>query len=108
MSKPVYCDKCSREIKYRGDLITATILFEVIPYHEDCYAKDLKSAKMLFLDNQPLNGFSSNFVTIIAILLGIGWLIFAEGFMKWAAIIPSIQVIYRIYSFFSYERQLEK
>ena len=44
LTKHVYCEKCVGEIEFRGDLVTTTILFDVVPYHEDCYAKDLKGA----------------------------------------------------------------
>ncbi|MRH41257.1 hypothetical protein GH741_01050 [Aquibacillus halophilus] len=81
MSK-VYCDKCLQEIKIRDDLVTSTLAFEVVPYHEDCYDKDLKGAKTFFLSNKPLNGFSGNFSFILAIILAIGWLLFASDTTK--------------------------
>lgn len=108
MSKLVYCSKCLREITFRGDLVTSTLLFEVVPYHEECFARDLKSPKTLFLGNQPLNGFSGNFVTFFAMLSSIVWLIIGDSQMKWLSLLAMILVIYRLYSFFRYERHLEK
>jgi len=107
MSKTIYCDKCSGEIKYRDDLVTATYLFEVVPYHEQCFTKELKGLNTLFLDNQPLNSFTSNFMIVVAILFSIGLLIFG-GDYKFTSILFLIPVIYRIYSYLSFERHLEK
>lgn len=105
VSKAVYCEKCSKEIKFRGDLVTATLFFVIVAYHEDCYVKDLKGFRGLFLDNQPLNGFPGNFLFVAAVLVSIG---FAFGSMKWVSIIALLPVLYRIYSYFRFERNLEK
>ncbi|MCT8136732.1 hypothetical protein H1D32_02570 [Anaerobacillus sp. CMMVII] len=107
MSKQiVYCDKCSREITDREDLVTAVFLFSVVPYHDNCYSKDLKGAKTLFLDNQPLNGFSGNFIFIISIIMAILWFLFADAkIYSFLAILP---IGYRLYSYFMYERHTEK
>ncbi|MBP0726420.1 hypothetical protein J5Y03_14765 [Bacillus sp. RG28] len=106
MNKTIYFDKCLREITVRNDLVTAILFFEVVPYHENCYAKDLKGVKTLFLDNQPINGFSGNFVTLLAILFCIGCFFYEP--MKYLSIIAIIQIIYRLYSYFVFERHIEK
>ena len=105
MSKAVYCEKCSSEIKFRGDLVTTTLIFLIVAYHEDCYAKDLKGFRGIFLNNQILNGFSGNFLFITAVLVSIG---FAFGSMKWVSIVALLPVLYRIYSYYRFERRLEK
>jgi len=105
MSKAVYCEKCSREIKFRGNLVTTTLFFWIVAYHEECYAKDLKGLRGVFLDNQTLNGFSGNFLFVMAILVGIG---FAFGSMKWVSIIALLPVLYRVFSFYRFERRLEE
>lgn len=105
VSKAVYCEKCSKEIKFRGDLVTATLFFVIVAYHEDCYVKDLKGFRGLLLDNQPLNGFSGNFLFIMSILVGIG---FSFGSMKWVSIVALIPIVYRLFSFYMFERLLEK
>lgn len=105
MSRAVYCEKCSREIKCRGDLVTTRLLFLIVAYHVDCYAKDLKGFRGIFLNNQLINGFSGNFVFISAVLVSIG---FAFGSMKWVSIVALLPVLYRIYSYYWFERTLEK
>lgn len=104
----MHCEKCLGEIELRDDLVTATMLFSVVPYHEDCYAKDLKGAKTLFLNNQPINGFSGNFMTLFAFVVGIWLVIFADGGMKLYSVLFLIAVFYRLYSFYTFERHLEK
>ena len=108
LSKTIYCDKCVKEIKVRDDLVTSTLLFEVIPYHEDCYAKDLKGAKTIFLDNQPLNGFSGNFLFFLSIILAFVWLLIADPPLKWLSLVAIIPIGYRLYSYLTYERHIER
>lgn len=108
MRKTIYCDKCLRPIKVRGDLVTASLLFEVVSYHEECYAKDLKGVKKFFLDNQPINGFSGNIGVIFITILSIIWLLIAEGGSKFIALLGFMPRIYRLYSYVTIERHIEK
>ncbi|WP_088073044.1 hypothetical protein [Gottfriedia luciferensis] len=108
MSKIVYCDKCLKEIRIRGDLVTTTMFFQVVPYHEDCYAKDLKGAKTFFLSNQPINGFSGNFLSFLAILICISTFFINDETMIYLFFFTLFPIIYRLYSYFIYERHLEK
>ncbi|WP_108671864.1 hypothetical protein [Peribacillus acanthi] len=108
MAKAVYCDKCYREVEVRGDLVTTTMFLEVVPYHEECYAKDLKGVKTFLVSNQPLNGFSGNFTAIVALLFMLGMLVFAEESLKWMSFLAIIPIIYRLYSYIVYERHLDK
>lgn len=108
MSKEIYCDSCSKQIKVRDDLITATILLEVVPFHEGCYGSNIKGAKTLFVSNEPVNGFAGTFFAVISLILALLWGIFAEGTMKMIALIAIVPVLYRIYSFLKYERHLER
>ncbi len=108
LSKTIYCDKCEKIIKERDDLVTTTYLFIVVPYHEACYAKDLKTGYTLFLDNQPLNGFTSNLFFVLSILIGIAWAVIAEPSSKWISFITLIPISYRFYSYLTYERHIGK
>jgi hypothetical protein len=76
MSLGVYCEKCGREIKFTGELVTTTFMFKVVPYHEDCYAKDLKGLLTFFVSNNPINGISGNITAVLSIIIGIFDLIF--------------------------------
>ncbi|MFD4706696.1 hypothetical protein ACFWM3_17765 [Gottfriedia sp. NPDC058432] len=108
MAKTVYCDRCLKEIRIRGDLVTATMFFQVVPYHEDCYAKDLKGVKTLFLNNQPINGFSGNFLSFLAFAICIATFFIDDHSMIYLLILALIAIMYRLYSFFIFERHLEK
>ncbi len=108
MTKTIHCEKCLKEIRIRGDLVTAISFFEVIPYHEDCYARDLKGAKTLILSNQPINSISGNFISLMAIAILIVSLFVREETMWFISIISIIPIVYRAYSFFVFERYLEK
>lgn len=102
----VICEKCSGEIENRDDLVTAILLYFVVPYHEECYASDLKGAKTFFLDNQPLNGFSGNFIFILSIIIAFLWIFIADS--KWYSIIALLPIGYRIYSYLIYEIHTKK
>lgn len=108
MGKTVYCEECSGIINSRNDLVTANLIFDVAPYHEDCYARGLKGMKTLILSNKPINGFAGNFSTFMFILLGLGLVIFADGSAKYASIVTLFPIGYRVFSYLTYERHLKK
>lgn len=106
VNKGVYCEKCGKEIKFRGDLVTTTIMLEVVPYHEDCFAKDLKGLRTLVVSNEPINGVPGNITTVIATVVGIGAIVFLEGPMKFAGLLLFLIFAYRVYSYVRFERRL--
>ncbi|MEH7452566.1 hypothetical protein [Gottfriedia acidiceleris] len=108
MTKSIHCDKCLKEIRIREDLVASVVFFTVVPYHEDCYAKDLKGAKTLFLNNQPINGFSGNFITLLALFVIIALFFIKDETMTYVRVISTIPIIYRVYSYIALERYLEK
>ena len=106
MTQGVYCEKCDREIKFKGDLVTTTFVFIVVPYHEDCYAKDLKGMRTFFVSNNPINGISGNITAIISIIIGIFALVFLDGFTKFVGLLALVSVVYRLYSYIRFEKRL--
>lgn len=112
MSKEIHCGRCLDDIKVRSDLVTATSIIDVIPYHEECYTKELKSINTIFIDNHPINGFSGNTISIFAIFFFIGTTIYSisSGILLYLLLsaIFLIPIIYRTYSYFKYERHIEK
>ncbi|MFA9560487.1 hypothetical protein ACERII_24615 [Evansella sp. AB-rgal1] len=97
----IFCEKCSDQIKNRHELVTTTIIFSVTAYHEHCYAKDLKGPKSFVLDNYPLNGFSGNFMFVLSIIIAILFLLFTDNL--WLALLTTIPIGYRLFSYFVYE-----
>lgn len=112
MEKGIHCEKCLREIEVRNDLVTTTSWFKVVPYHEECFTKELKSVNTLFVDNQPINGFSGSFIQLLSGLFFIGTTIysFSSGtpYYLLLSIMFLIPIICRAYSYFSIERYIEK
>ncbi|SDQ84077.1 hypothetical protein SAMN05216232_2242 [Virgibacillus subterraneus] len=104
----IYCDRCTRPIEIRDDVITAKILLDVKAYHEECYAKDLKGMKSFFLDNTPINGTAGNITTVLTAILGIIWLFVTDGSMRFIALAALFPVGYRLYSYLAIERYLAK
>ncbi|MCK6256290.1 hypothetical protein LCY76_06735 [Fictibacillus sp. KIGAM418] len=107
MSKTIICDRCTKEITLKDDLVTVTMFFEVIPYHEECYAHDLKGTISFFLNNRSLNGLSGNISMVISILFGLWLVFFTEGSLRFVSLLVLIPIIYRLYSYLAYERHLE-
>lgn len=106
MSLGVYCEKCGREIKFTGELVTTTFMFKVVPYHEDCYAKDLKGLRTFFVSNNPINGISGNITAVVSIIIGIFALLFLDGFTKFIGLLAFVAVGYRLYSYIQFEKKL--
>ncbi|MGG1572079.1 hypothetical protein [Fictibacillus sp. NRS-1165] len=107
VSKTIICDKCSQEIMIKDDLVTVTMFFEVIPYHEGCYASDLKGTGSFFINSRPLNGLSGTISTVISILFGLWVFFYTEGSFRLIALFFFIPILYRLYSYLAYERHLE-
>ena len=106
MTKGVYCEKCEREIKFTGDLVTTIFMFQVVPYHEDCYAKDLKGMRGFFVSNNPINGISGNISAVLSIIIGIFAVLFLDGFTKFLGLLSLVSVGYRLYSYIRFEKRL--
>src|SRR5699024_4128752 len=104
MGKIINCEKCGESIDYSEDLVTATVILEVLPFHSQCYATNLKGANTLVVSNQPLNGFASNFRTIAFSLFSILWAIFAVQSLKCFSFVEMTLLIYQYYSLVIYDR----
>jgi len=77
---------------------------KVVPYYEDCYAKDLKGLRTFFVSNNPINGISGNITTVISIIIGIFALLFLDGFTKFIGLLAFVVVGYRLYSYIQFEK----
>lgn len=107
MKKIIYCEECSGVIDNKEDLVTAQLRQDVFPYHEECYARGLKGAKALYLRNKPINGFSGNFTALMFFMLGLGFLIFGVGDIKYFSLLTLISLAIRLYSYIMFERHLD-
>lgn len=108
MSKTILCKACKTPIKYHDDLVTATIFFEVYPFHHYCYVQDLKGPRTIILNNKPINGSANTFRVASLSFFAILWAIFASSDIKWVAIVVLPIIIYRLHSYFSFERHVKK
>ena len=104
MSKLIICERCHGEISNPNELVTATVVFQVVAYHNDCYVHDLKGPKTILLANEPINSFSWNLTFFVMIIASVLWLIFAEESLKWLALIGLFPIGLRLVSYFRYER----
>ena len=106
MKKTIYCKHCCGEITSKADLIVTTHLLRVVPYHQECFAKEMKTINSMFLD-KPIN---SSFTTICVAIV-------SAVLLALSAFIPSPQnliiifgvlvgAMVRAYSWLAYERYL--
>lgn len=107
MKKTIYCEECSGVIHNKEDLVVAQFRMDVIPFHEDCYARELKGPKAIYIRNKPINGVSGNFSTFMFFLLGLGILIFGVGDIKYFSIVTINPIGIRLYSYIMFERHLD-
>ncbi|UOQ45170.1 hypothetical protein MUN89_04240 [Halobacillus salinarum] len=106
MQEGVYCRRCSRQIKTKDNLVVAGVLFVMVPYHKECFAKELRGPAVLFINNQPINSWVGNLLTLLGLLLFAGVLLFVEGLAKWLSLLFLLPVIYRLLAYYLFERRL--
>lgn len=106
MSKKIYCHKCHIIIANEKDLVTGMVHLDVFPYHAECFAHDLKGGKSFWLKNQPINSISWSLTTGMFIFIGLLILIFSEGSGKALSIVTLLPTVYRLYSYYFFERHL--
>ena len=102
--KKIYCEKCTGEIITRDDLVVASIFLSIVPYHEECFSKELKGLSAMFVGNSPINGTMSNIITIITVIIGIVTLFIKE--FRYLSLVSVLVLGIRLYSWFQYERHL--
>lgn len=106
MAKAIICEHCSEEITNKHDLVTASYIIFVAPYHADCYARGLKGFKTFILGNYPLNGTSGNFSAVMSFIAMLMLLTMLPDIAKILAIFPAIPVLARLLAYILYERHL--
>ncbi len=107
MTKKVYCKKCNTPILHKEDLVTATVYYDVFPYHSDCYVTDLKGPQTIILGKGTLNGFANNFKVISISIIAIFWAILADPSIKWTSFVAIPFIIYRLYAYIAFERHVK-
>jgi hypothetical protein len=104
--KEIYCEKCCGEITLKDDLIVVTKDVKLAAYHRECYSEDMREINSLFL-SQPINSQISTFKSVILVILAGALFIFEKNFISWIiGFVACMDVIYRVCSWFWYERPL--
>lgn len=106
----VICEKCNGVVETSEDLVTATQFFPVVAYHSSCYIDDVKSSKGLMLSATPLNGVGYTLIAITVALIGVIGMIgtLYLGKINLFFLLVLIPLVYRLYSYFIYERPLKR
>ncbi len=104
MDRYVICAHCNRRITSREDLVTALMLFSLVPYHAGCYARALRGCQTAVLGNEPVNGLGFTIGAGVSVLLSV-WVFFSVGPMF--ALLFWIPVTLRLYSYYTIESRLD-
>ncbi len=102
--KEVYCEKCGGVIKNSYELVVTTQFLSVVPYHDRCFASQVKGLSTMFVGNVPINGTASNVGTVFALIIGIIVLFIPQ--LRYISIVALISILIRFYAWFNYERHL--
>lgn len=103
-NKTIYCNKCIGEITNIDDLVVTNNFLSIVPYHEECFSKELKGLSTIFVGNSPINGTMGNISTILAAIIGIVVLFIRE--LRYILVVSLQFLGIRFYSWFQYERHL--
>ena len=102
--KTIYCQRCVGEITDKDDLVVTNNFLSIVPYHAECFSKELKGLSTIFTGNSPINGTASNVSTVLAVIIGIVVLFISE--LRYISVISLLFLCVRFYSWFQYERHL--
>ncbi len=111
MKRFITCQHCGGRIRKRHDLVTALMIFSVVPYHRKCFSQALMGCQTLVLVNQPINSLMGTVGAVVAalmafmILLGVAPI--SGGLRFGATIAIFVMPVARIYSYLTYERELD-
>lgn len=104
-TKPIICHHCSRFIEDRHDLVTAWVLFSVVPYHARCYSQALKGLQSVVVGNSPINGIMGTVVAALALIMALIVLtFFPPG--RWMGLVMLLVPAIRLYSWLSLEQHI--
>ncbi|WP_425447645.1 hypothetical protein [Dethiothermospora halolimnae] len=106
MEKEIHCNRCYGEINPKESFVVTTDLLKVVTYHDDCYAKELKTQNKFFL-SEPLNTNIATLHVVVGNIFIIALIFFSDPPLLLGIIlliIGGIGIFYRLYSWFKYER----
>ncbi len=108
MQRRILCYHCKRTIHDADDLVTALLVFSVVPFHGSCYSKVLRGWETLVVANKPINGWSGNLMAGVSAVLALVSLL---GNVQGGTLLFFLLLIplgIRLYSWFSYEKPLQQ
>lgn len=108
MDKEIFCHKCLNSIRSKDDLVITSYFFELVPYHLECFSKDLKGPKRFSISSEPINRTNSTLIKLLLLSLG-GLLLFIPSMLGWGLIIvfiSSLTLLVRLYAWLKIERYL--
>ena len=50
-NKTIYCAKCAGEITNKEDLVITNNILTIVPYHGECFSKELKGVSTILVGN---------------------------------------------------------
>ncbi|GAA0362941.1 hypothetical protein [Bacillus horti] len=103
--KLILCEKCSGKIASNDDLVTSIVPFTIVPYHERCFSREMKSLYSVFI-SWPINGIQGNVGTVLIVLIVVVSLFINDVSWYYSALL-TLPILIRLSSWVIYERHLE-
>ena len=109
MTKVIICDRCKREINFRGDLSVILVLPKIHPYHRECYKSQKSEIKPFFKNQIQINSFLFKLLSLLFLILFIPIFYFSEVIDQLAHTFVLISFLtIRAISYFKFERLIKK
>ncbi|MFQ3543418.1 hypothetical protein Q7A53_04980 [Halobacillus rhizosphaerae] len=108
--KPIICRYCSKEIRDRDELVTASNWFRIRPYHFRCFSLLEQDTKTVAGAWTPINGRTGLVTVLIMVVLSIVMLgtSLLGGIGDLIGILALYPVLLRLISFITIESRLPK
>lgn len=103
--KTIICERCGGVIEYKGDVVITTSIIRVVPYHDRCFAREVKGLNTIFVNNTPINGTASNIGTVLAAIFGFVFLFVPD--LRYVTLVLLIPIAVRSYAWLKIERHLK-
>ncbi len=103
--KIVRCKCCGNKILKKNDLIVTNKVFSVGAYHNNCYCKEMIEKPIIVKGKFIINSVYFNINAILAMIIGLIWLIVVKEFRYCSAIFFIIPLM-KAYSWVNYEKKI--
>jgi hypothetical protein len=104
--KAVICERCANSIQHRNELLTRIDGFGVYPYHIECVVRESRDTDGQKRAPFPLNNIPATLLAVLVPFVGVLMSLLTPA--KWLWLLSAPFPLYRLYSWYIYERHLKR